>query len=142
MVKGAQETSSYEEELEAMKQVIDWINAHAGEGVTILIVTDSQSLCRSLCDQSEGLEEIHLLLDECTHHLNIQWVPGHAGIEGNELADHHAKQAANLTEDPRSINLGSAKPVSNRSIKEKLPIREDVVCAYSCLSRTLEARVH
>ena len=29
------------------------------------------------------------------HHLTIQLVPGHAGIEGNELADQHAKQAAN-----------------------------------------------
>ena len=141
MVKGAEETSSYEEEVEAMKKALELINLNAGEGVSILIVTDSQSLCVSLSGPSTSLDEIHLLLDNCKHQLTIQWVPGHAGIEGNELADRHAKQATSLPEPPRSVTLGSAKSVINRTIGEKLPIRDDIAEAYSGFSRASEVQI-
>jgi len=40
----------------------------------------------------------------------IQWVPGHAGVEGNEKADQVAKQAASklpgrLRHDPQNIQI-------------------------------------
>jgi len=40
----------------------------------------------------------------------MQWVPGHAGVEGNERADQVAKQAANKTpgRGPREISLAFA----------------------------------
>ena len=30
----------------------------------------------------------------CNLHIHLEWVPGHMEIEGNELADEHAKRAA------------------------------------------------
>ena len=40
----------------------------------------------------------------------VQWVPGHAGVEGNERADQVAKQAANKPpgRGPREISLAFA----------------------------------
>ena len=45
----------------------------------------------------------------CRQHT-IQWVPGHAGVEGNERADQVAKQAANKPprKGPREISLAFA----------------------------------
>ena len=81
-VRGACHTSSYEEEVAAMQKAIEWINGHATAAVSILIITDSQSLCIALSGQNDDLAEIQRLLDDCSNHLVIQWLPSHAGIEG------------------------------------------------------------
>jgi len=140
-VRGAQHTSSYEEEVEAMRRAVDWVNMNATEGVSILIVTDSQSLCIALCSQNDELDEIWNLLDECDQRMTIQWVPGHAGIEGNELADQHAKEATKLPDPPRGVSFNSAKAMINRAIGEKKPVRASIATAYSNLSRTKETLI-
>ncbi|OJJ86840.1 uncharacterized protein ASPGLDRAFT_121429, partial [Aspergillus glaucus CBS 516.65] len=44
------------------------------------------------------------------HQTTIQWVPGHAGVEGNDRAGQAAKQAANRPPGtgPREISLAFA----------------------------------
>ncbi len=140
-VRGASHTSSYEEEVAAMHKAIEWVIGHATEAVSILIVTDSQSLCIALSGLNDELAAIQRLLDDCSNQLMIQWVPGHAGIEGNELADHHAKQAAKLPDSPRGVSYNSAKAFINRAIPEKHPTRAEISAAYSNFSRVKEARV-
>ena len=102
--KGAPATTSYEEEVAAMGKALEWVNDHAGERVSVLIITDSQSLCVALREGNENLNNIQMLIDTCDQEIMIQWVPGHAGIEGNELADKHAKDATKLNEPPRKIS--------------------------------------
>ena len=63
--------------------------------------------------------------------LTIQWV--HAGNEGKELAHQQAKQEDKLAEE-----MIGDQP----NHQEKLPIREDGACTYSCFSRAQEALVY
>ena len=42
-------------------------------------------------------------------HLNLQWVPGHAGFPGNEMGDEVALAAANLSQDEAPVDLQSAR---------------------------------
>ena len=44
------------------------------------------------------------LADRGTH-TSLQWVPGHAGLPGNELADEIAREAANLEQRDVPIDL-------------------------------------
>lgn len=49
----------------------------------------AQYLAQSVCESALELRRLYPDLV-----LQIAWVPGHAGVEGNDLADEHAKDAA------------------------------------------------
>ncbi len=52
--------------------------------------------------------------------LTAQWVPGHAGIEGNELANQEAKKYAKR---PQVAGLNLHQSI--RSVKRKIPMMKD-----------------
>ncbi|XP_055716506.1 uncharacterized protein LOC129810206 [Phlebotomus papatasi] len=67
----------------------------------IIIYSDSKSACESLINKSNKFYEnkIKNLVSENNIYVIIQWLPGHIGIEGNEIADREAKKALDEGEE-------------------------------------------
>jgi ribonuclease HI len=84
----------------------------------VIILLDSQAAIARLQHTQPGpgqtlAIQAHTIAKELHargHQPTIQWVPGHAGIEGNEKADQVAKQPANKPpgRGPREISLALA----------------------------------
>ena len=90
----------------------------AGDQRPVTILLDSQAAIARLRHTQPGpgqalaiqAHAIAKRLQAQGHQLTVQWVPGHAGVEGNERADQAAKQAANKPpgRGPREISLAFA----------------------------------
>ena len=95
----------------------------AGPAVYICISTDSQSALRRLSDgptqQTKRLpDEVWTRLTRIGRHhrVDLQWVPGHAGISGNEAADEVAGLAADLPQDRVQVSFGAARARLNHHL--------------------------
>ena len=90
---------------------------------TILLCTDSrpglQILSRGASNQETTLaQRIWELLSSITSAgktITLQWIPGHAGVEGNEAADQLANRASSTcAQDSTPIDLPSARSAIRR----------------------------
>lgn len=94
------------------------------------IFTDSESLIKSLAGGPEQQstvtacriwERINRIAGAdnggCT--LLLQWVPGHAGLEMNELADAAAREASELPQDGVPIDYTTAAAAIKRLVKKE-----------------------
>ena len=112
-------TSSYRAELTALDSALEFLLGTDADPVLaeVRICTDSQSALTRLREgpaaQTDALADrvwrrLRGLADRGTH-VTLQWVPGHAGLPGNELADEVARAAAELDQDEAPVDLKSAK---------------------------------
>ena len=120
LAKGALYTCSYEEEVEAMKMAATWIKENCMEDETIQICTDSQSLCMALQSFNPETDPIRETLQGHKGRIDIQWIPGHSNIPGNEMADRAAKEAADKLGPGRPITLRSARMQIWRTFEDEI----------------------
>jgi hypothetical protein len=90
-------------------------------------MSDSQAALKRIMNDNEGpgqeiaikIIEMERKLMENGHSVYFQWVAGHAGVEGNELADQHAKDAAAMTNRgdaiTRHVRLWNTTTMANLS---------------------------
>ena len=118
MEKGAALTCSCEEEEQALLNAAKWIQQNGDPDQTVVIATDSQSLCSALQSRSANVGGLISEFAKCPGKVVIQWVPGHSEIPGNEMADARAKEATSQPGEGRAISYKSACATINRHIKD------------------------
>ena len=100
--------SSFTAETFALKQGLAWCTSHlmTCKFQSVLFLTDSQSALSILFSAPtyllpESLWNVWSLASSLSNYttLSFQWVPGHAGLPGNEKADLLAKTGASLPTD-------------------------------------------
>ena len=100
--------SSFTAETFALKQGLAWCTSHlmTCKFQSVLFLTDSESALSILSSAPsyllpESLWNVWSLASSLSNNitLNFQWVPGHAGLPGNENADLLAKAGAALPTD-------------------------------------------
>ena len=141
MKRGSILTSSYNEEHTAMHLALDWIDDNCLPEEVIAIVTDSKSLCDALHGYGSDTKMLRRRLLTSRAKVVVQWVPGHSGVEGNELADTAAKAATLLDEDPTEIPYGCARSLIKRSINDDISSHARSEEVYSKLSAKKEAEI-
>ena len=141
--KGAAFTSSFEEECAALILAIDWINDNCVASSRPLIITDSQSLCRALIGYDKNTAPIRSRIDKCKATVGIQWVPGHCGIPGNEMADAAANEARTIRGPRRNTSIKGIIPAIKMNIVDPpcRPQYAHIKEAYSKLSMVKEKQI-
>ena len=113
--------SSFTAEIFALKQGLKWCTSHlmTCKFQSVLFLTDSQSALSILSSAPsyllpESLWNVWSLASSHSNNttLSFQWVPGHAGLPGNEKADLLAKTGASLPTDAIPCPLPQLLPKS------------------------------
>ena len=99
--------------------------------MTILLCTDSKSLCDAIQGRNIKVDNIRTLLQSIPAQVIIQWIPGHSNIPGNELAEAAAKEATTVPPtDALPISLSSAIKVISDIITDPEPTHEQTRSVY------------
>ena len=125
--RGRALASSYEAEVEGVKLAVTWVReaGHKCQG-PVMICTDCRAVTAGLRSSTEAEEseirELRGLLDELRTAVTVQWVPGHAGLRGNEWADGEARIATTGVrvegEERRGVSRSSAKARIRRTVQD------------------------
>ena len=141
MKKGSILTSSYGEERTAMHMALDWVEEHCSDSSTVVVATDSQSLCQALMGHGHEIKSLRSRLLTIASKVTVQWIPGHKGIAGNELADEAAKLATSLDDESTPTSFGSAKAKIRATIRDDFSTHARTAAVYEKLSQKREAEI-
>ena len=105
-----------------------WLAGAIKPGQAIRFCTDSQSAVRSLAKGASAQTTVKgaqiwsgllKLVERTGCAIDVQFVPGHAGIEGNERADKMAAQGSKLSQSNVPIDLATAKAAIEREVRRQ-----------------------
>lgn len=117
--------SSFQAEMVAMRVALEWLRDNKREWGRARIVTDSQSVLKSMMERKiksrcELVSRVEALLEDLREEgksVVIVWVPSHCGVKGNEAADEGA--ALGAEKDQRGI------PCSFGGVKRRVKMIEE-----------------
>ena len=103
-------TTAFDAELSALVRGVELCCLQAAPGATFNIFTDSQAAMLRLQDDRSGpgqqlaARDIQVAKEACRRgaDININWVPGHTGVLGNEVTDQWAVDAASREHKART----------------------------------------
>ncbi len=129
----AKRSTSYHGEVEAIDLALEYTANSITPGFnSIMIHSDCRAAMDSILNQSgiftkltASIMDKILMLNRCNVGVSFCWVPGHAGIQANELADRHAKIAA---EAGNQLPEDHAVPVTVRDA-QRILLRE-LTCVW------------
>ena len=89
--------SIFQAEACAIKTATEQLITRHTENEDIMIHSDSQAVIKSLCKKTITNIYIKNIIDNLNmlgrhNKITIVWVPGHIGVEGNEIADKLANE--------------------------------------------------
>ena len=114
--------SIFTAELSAIKVALQSLKAYSG--ITAAIYTDSRSAVQAIqntskCALVREILGLLVVLSRSQVKVILCWIPGHAGIEGNELADKKAKSAIDKpTLSTQEIPVSDVKAYIKRKVLE------------------------
>lgn len=118
--------SVYSIEMTAIITALRWVEET--KPLRSVICTDSMAVLQSFITDNAIREDLvlevkHLLLNIISLGLAVQfcWIPGHYGIDGNEIADKLAKKALEL--DQVEIHIPLGKGDAKALIKSQIILR-------------------
>jgi ribonuclease HI len=123
--RGGVGASPFDAEVEGLRLALEWLRVnHSGTEERVLIGTDCQALVQELAapvpPDDSSTQELRELLDDLPQSITIQWIPGHCGLLGNEVADRESRLASTergVVDDPgKGITLWAAKARIRRKI--------------------------
>ena len=128
--RGARYTSSFDEELAALSQALDWA-ADAGPPRPLAFSTDSKSLLEAIESAQPNTNGIRTKLRALGEEVHLVWVPGHSGVPGNERADAGAGAAASCRGLPhRPMSFAASKATIRRKIIDAPPSHPRIADSY------------
>ena len=122
--------SNYEAEAAAIKTATELIHQKLElkekEPANIIIFSDSMSVLEALKSQSyenseirKTAQAIHNLIEAYHIQITLQWIPGHCGLPGNEIADSLAKAGASQQQEDRPCSQRTIKSILRNNSKEE-----------------------
>ena len=117
------DSSIFTDEAKAIDLALDFISTCDAYN-KFIIFSDSLSVLKAMNHTSSKNPQIQKLLEKCHELLAYEeialcWIPGHIGIQGNEMVDKQAKTSLSLEPTSFKVQFSNFKPSINKYILEE-----------------------